>query len=65
MVELGALDRILLKYITTLPFQALYGKPPPCLVRFGNGKIDVDSLTQLLQGHDLVLDEFQFNLVKV
>ena len=43
------------------PFQALYGYPPPHLVRF-NEETVVDSLDQLLRERDAILDEMQFNL---
>ena len=45
-------------------FQALYGKPPPQLVRFGHLQTPVEHLDQLLQERDTMLDEIQFNLVK-
>ena len=45
-------------------FQALYGKQPPYLVRFGNAKTGIDNLAHLLQERDLMLNEIQFNLVK-
>ena len=44
------------------PFQALYGRPPPHLVRFGSSQTPVDHLDQLLQERDGMLDEIQFNL---
>ena len=46
------------------PFHALYGKPPPHLVRFGHGHTLVDSVEHLLQESDAILDEIQFSLVK-
>lgn len=50
--------------IKMTPFQALYGKPPPHLVRFGNLSTSVEHLDQLLRERDAMLDEIQFNLVK-
>ena len=46
------------------PFQALYGRPPPHLVCFGNSRTQVDSLEQLLKEWDAMLDEIEFNLIK-
>lgn len=50
--------------INMTPFQTLYGHPPPHLVRFGHSSTALDSLEQLLQERDAMLDEIQFNLVK-
>lgn len=50
--------------IRMTPFQALYGKPPPHLVRFGHSHTEVDSLKYLLQERDAMLDQIQFNLTK-
>ena len=46
------------------PFQALYGCPPSYIVRFGHSHSLVESLEQLLQERDAMLNEIQFNLVK-
>ena len=46
------------------PFQALYGRVPPHIVRMGHRQTPVDSLDQLLQERDAILEELQFNLLK-
>ena len=46
-----------------IPFQALYGRVPPHLVRF-QITTPVDSLEELLVERDAVLDELQFNLAR-
>ncbi|CAO2826301.1 unnamed protein product [Amaranthus hypochondriacus] len=45
------------------PFQALYGRPPPHLVRF-NEETTVESLDQLLSERDAIIDELHFNLAQ-
>lgn len=50
--------------IKMTPFQALYGRPPPHLVRFGSSHTPVHHIEQLLQERDGILDEIQFNLVR-
>lgn len=39
------------------PFQALYGRQPPGLLRMGHAKTLVDSLNQLLRECDAILDD--------
>ena len=46
------------------PFQALYGRVPPHVVRIGHQHTDVNSLDQLLQERDAILDDLQFNKAK-
>ena len=46
------------------PFHALYGRPPPHLVRFSHTRTVVNSLEAMLQERDAMLDEIQFNLLK-
>lgn len=46
------------------PFQALYGRPPPHLVRIGSSSTAMDHLDQLLLEREAMLDEIQFNLVR-
>lgn len=50
--------------IKMTPFQALYGRPPPSLARFGHNITPVDSLEQLLRERDAVLDDLQFHMLK-
>lgn len=45
------------------PFQVLYGRELPRLMRVGHGQIVVDSLEEWLQERDEVLDELKLNLV--
>ena len=46
------------------PFQALYSKVPPHVVRIDHQQTPVDSLDQLLQEREVMLDELQFNMAK-
>lgn len=50
--------------IKMYPFQALYGRVSPLVVRFGHQTTPVDSLDQLLQERDLMLEELRFNMLK-
>lgn len=45
-------------------FQALYGRPPPSLTRVGHNITPVDSLDQLLQERDAILEYLQFHFLK-
>ena len=46
------------------PFQALYGRVPPHVMRVGQQQTPVESLDQLLQEWDIMLDELKFNMMK-
>ena len=46
------------------PFQALYGRVPPHVVRLGQQQTPVDSLDMLLQERDIMLEELRFNMMK-
>lgn len=46
------------------PFQVLYGREPPHLLRVGQGTTKVDSLDEWLQERDAVLDELKYNLMR-
>ena len=46
------------------PFQALYGRVPPHVVRIGHQQTLVESLDQLLQERDAVLGELKSNIMK-
>ena len=46
------------------PFQALYGRVPPHIVRVGHNHTTVDTLEQVLQERDAMLDELQFNMAR-
>ena len=50
--------------INMSPFQALYGRPPPSLVRFESHTASMDSLESLLWLLDAVLDELKFHLIR-
>ena len=41
----------------TTPFQAVYGRDPPPLIRFGSDSTSVLAVDQLLQERDLILNE--------
>ena len=51
--------------IKMTPFQALYGRVLPDVVRMGHQQTAVNSLDQLLQERDAILDDLQFNMAKV
>ena len=46
------------------PFQALYGRVPPHVVRMGHQHTPVDSLNQLQKEWDVMLEELRFNILK-
>jgi hypothetical protein len=46
------------------PFKALYGRPPPAVIRIGNNCTPVDSVDQLLRERDAVLDDLMYNLIR-
>lgn len=46
------------------PFMALYGRPPPSLIRFGNNIPPVDSLEQELKIRDAIPDDLKLQLIK-
>lgn len=46
------------------PFQALYGRSPPPLVRVGHNTTMVDSLEQMLRERDTVLDDLRANMIR-
>lgn len=45
------------------PFQALYGRPSPAVVRLGHNTTSVDSIEQLLRERDALLDELSTQLL--
>lgn len=45
------------------PFQALYGRTPPTLIRYGNDNTTVDNLQQMLQERDAIIDDLIFNII--
>lgn len=53
-------------YLTTkhTPFKLLYGRDPPLLSRVGRGQTAVDSLEEMLQERDFILDELRLQLLK-
>lgn len=46
------------------PFQALYGRQPPHILRMGAGQTVVSSLEENLRLRDLMLDELKFILLR-
>lgn len=46
------------------PFQALYGQEPTHVMCIEHQHTHVDTLDQLLQERDAMLDELQFNMAK-
>lgn len=46
------------------PFQALYGREPPKLLRLGTGHTPVDSLEEELKVREVMLDELRFYLLR-
>lgn len=46
------------------PFQALYGREPPHLLRIGTCHTPVDQLEENLKERDAILDELRFHLLK-
>ncbi|RVW83267.1 Transposon Tf2-12 polyprotein [Vitis vinifera] len=46
----------------TTPFRAVYGRDPPPLIRFGSDSTSVLAVDQLLQEHDLILNELKDHL---
>ena len=46
----------------TTPFQAVYGRDPPLLLRFGSDSTSVLAVDQLLQECDLILNELKDHL---
>lgn len=45
------------------PFKALYGRDPPFVLRIGKGQTPVDSLEEMLQERESILDDLRFNLL--
>ena len=50
--------------INMSPFHALYGRVPPHVMRVGPQQTPVESLDQLLQERDIMLDKLKFNMMK-
>lgn len=46
------------------PFKALYGRDPPCLIRFSAGSTAVSTVEEQLQERDAILDDLKFHLVQ-
>ena len=46
------------------PFQVLYGREPPHVLRVGRGQTSVHDLDEYLQTRDAILDDLHFNLIK-
>lgn len=46
------------------PFEAVYGRPPPCLLSYCPGSVSIDELDLTLQSHDEILPSFQKNLLQ-
>lgn len=46
------------------PFKVVYGRDPPKLWRVGTGQTPVNSVEELLQERDYILDELKVNLLK-
>lgn len=46
------------------PFKVLYGRDPPTVIRVNRGASPVESLENMLQERDAVLDALQINLIK-
>lgn len=46
------------------PFQILYGREPPHVLRVNKGRTPVQSLEEYLLDRDAILDDLQFNLLK-
>ena len=46
------------------PFQVLYGREPPRLMKVSGGQTQVDSLEEWLQERNSVLEDLRFNLVR-
>lgn len=49
--------------IKMTPFQALYGRPPPPLLRMGHGSTSVDSLEQLLREREAIMDDLRAHVI--
>ena len=50
--------------INMSPCQALYGRVPPHFMRVGQQSTPVDSLDQLLQERNIMLEDLKFNMMK-
>ena len=46
------------------PFQALYGREPPRLIRYEHGAATVSAVEQLLEDRDAVLDDLRMHLIR-
>lgn len=49
---------------TMTPFKIVYGREPPKLLRIGEGQTPVDSVEELLQERDFVLDELKLHILR-
>ncbi|TYK23013.1 disease resistance protein [Cucumis melo var. makuwa] len=49
--------------VKTMPFQVVYGRPPPPLVRYRDRKSNNNSVEQLLKERDLVISALKENLL--
>ncbi|KAA0033720.1 hypothetical protein IC582_013177 [Cucumis melo] len=49
--------------VKTMPFQVVYGRPPPPLVRYKDRKSNNNSVEQLLKERDLVISALKENLL--
>lgn len=46
------------------PFQVVYGRKPPHLLRIGSGHTSVDSLEEEFKARDTILDELKLHLLR-
>lgn len=46
------------------PFQVVYAREPPSLIRIGRGQTVVNSLDEMLQERDAILDDLHVNLMR-
>lgn len=46
------------------PFQVLYGREPPHLLRLGTGHTPIDSVEETLQARDAILDELKLHILR-
>lgn len=50
--------------INMSPFMALYGRPPPSIIQFGNNVTPIDSVELWLKERDAIIDELKFSLLR-
>ena len=64
MVALAALGGVQHTSVQTMPFQIVYGREPPRVIRYGCNPTLVSSVKAMLEERDAMLEVLKFHLLK-